>query len=96
MTRTNDYRFSYKKMVDFAGKSAPFMLYQFVRIKSIVRKFGGDLVTETKSGALALKSDVAFLLVKPAEKDLVRPSILNCLSLSLISNALTPPTTRTF
>lgn len=41
MTRTNDYKFSFKKMLAFQGMSAPFMIYQFVRIKSIVRKFGG-------------------------------------------------------
>ena len=80
MTRTNDYRFSYRKMVDFQGKSAPFMLYQFVRIKSIVRKFGGGDVTETSNGGLELTNanSCQFILVKPAERDLAR----HCLDFS--------------
>lgn len=80
MTRTNDYRFSYRKMVDFKGKAAPFMLYQFVRIKSIVRKFGGDDVTETSNGGLQLTNanSCQFILVKPAERDLAR----HCLDFS--------------
>jgi hypothetical protein len=52
-------------MVDFQGKSAPFMLYQFVRIKSIVRKFGGDDVIDSADGGLAMRNpgDVQFILV---------------------------------
>jgi arginyl-tRNA synthetase len=92
MTRTNDYRFSYKKMVDFQGKSAPFMLYQFVRIKSIVRKFGGADVVETANGGLELANanSCQFILVKPAEMDLARHCLDFNRTLSEVEKSLLP------
>jgi arginyl-tRNA synthetase len=92
MTRTNDYRFSYRKMVDFAGKSAPFMLYQFVRIKSIVRKFGGSDVTETPNGGLELTNanSCQFILVKPAERDLARHCLDFARTLADVEKTLLP------
>jgi arginyl-tRNA synthetase len=92
MTRTNDYRFSYRRMVDFQGKSAPFMLYQFVRIKSIVRKFGGADVVETPNGGLELANanSCQFILVKPAERDLARHCLDFSRTLSEVEKTLLP------
>ena len=70
MTRTNSYRFSYKKMVDFQGKSAPYMLYQFVRIKSIATKHGGDALITLPDGGLQLTTPTDFILIKPEEQAL--------------------------
>jgi arginyl-tRNA synthetase len=72
MTRTNDYRFSYKKMLQMQGKAFPNMLYQFVRIKSIARKVGGNAVADGPGGTMVLSKPCVFILVKPAEMDLAK------------------------
>ena len=43
MTRTNDYRFSYKKMLSLSGNTAPYMLYAHARIRGISRKLGDEI-----------------------------------------------------
>ena len=36
--RTSDYRFSYDKMLDLKGNTAPYLLYAYVRVQGISRK----------------------------------------------------------
>jgi arginyl-tRNA synthetase len=36
--RTSDYRFSYEKMLDLKGNTAPYLLYAYVRVQGISRK----------------------------------------------------------
>merc|ERR1712118_62115 len=38
MNRVSNYKFSYKKMLNMKGNTAPYMLYAYVRINSIWRK----------------------------------------------------------
>jgi arginyl-tRNA synthetase len=40
--RLKDYVFSYDKMLQFEGNTAPFLLYSYVRIKGIKRKYQGS------------------------------------------------------
>jgi len=39
-TRTNDYKFSFDKMLSFNGNTCSFQLYEFVRLSSILRNAG--------------------------------------------------------
>ncbi len=56
-SRTSDYMFSYDKMLSLDGNTAAFLLYSYVRVKSIKRKVG-----EAKPGKIVLKhpSEVAL------------------------------------
>ena len=40
--RIKDYTFSYERMLKFEGNTVVFILYAFVRIQSLLRKFGSD------------------------------------------------------
>lgn len=59
--RTQDYRFSYDKMLQFEGNTAAFLLYADVRISSILRKLGKTAIDATPN---------ALALTHPAERDL--------------------------
>jgi arginyl-tRNA synthetase len=41
--RTSDYAFSYEKMLRFEGNTIAFVMYAYVRSKSILRKIGVDV-----------------------------------------------------
>lgn len=43
--RTKDYQFSYDRMLRFEGNTASFLLYAYVRMKSILRKAPGELLS---------------------------------------------------
>jgi arginyl-tRNA synthetase len=58
--RIKDYMFSYERMLRFEGNTAAFLLYAYVRIQSIKRKVGKDVVS--------LKSRI--VLEHPSEIDL--------------------------
>ncbi len=58
--RTNDYVFSYDKMLKFEGNTAAFLLYSYVRICGIKRKIGEQIDV----------SNIDFELLEDAEKDL--------------------------
>jgi arginyl-tRNA synthetase len=51
--RTQDYVFSYERMLKFDGNTAAFIMYSYVRILSIIRKVGLDVNT-LPIGALTL------------------------------------------
>jgi arginyl-tRNA synthetase len=42
LNRESDYKFSYKKMLSMSGNTAPYMLYAYARIQSILRKAGAE------------------------------------------------------
>jgi arginyl-tRNA synthetase len=42
-TRTNDYRFSFKRMISLTGNTAVYLLYAYVRISAIIRNAGDYL-----------------------------------------------------
>jgi arginyl-tRNA synthetase len=59
--RTNDYVFSYEKMLRFEGNTAAFMLYAYVRIMGIKRRVAIDPATLTQTKiAVAHPSEISL------------------------------------
>ncbi len=84
--RNNDYRFSYDKMLRFEGNTAAFILYSYVRVKSIQRKVKADIEKILKTAVLDLQhpSEIALAL------QLVQFSeTLKRVSVDLLPNRLT-------
>ncbi len=78
--RTSDYRFSYDKMLDLKGNTAPYLLYAYVRVQGISRKgeidFGqlSDMeivLAETTELALAKHILQFEEVLKDVEQDLL-------------------------
>ncbi len=61
LNRESDYKFSYKKMLSLSGNTAPYMLYAYARIQSILRK---DTSSDASTGKVVLQ--------EPAEVNLAR------------------------
>ena len=61
--RTTNYRFSYDKMLQLEGNTAPYMLYAYARIRSILRKaeVGSDRLA---GAAITLREDSEIVLAK--------------------------------
>jgi len=61
--RTSNYIFSYDKMLDFKGNTAPYMLYAYARIQGISRK--GDInFKELGNNAVLLEHETELALAK--------------------------------
>ncbi|MBE8968382.1 arginine--tRNA ligase [Nostocales cyanobacterium LEGE 12452] len=61
--RTSNYIFSYDKMLDFKGNTAPYMLYAYARIQGISRK--GDInFEELGNNAVLLEHETELALAK--------------------------------
>ena len=58
--RTTSYVFDLDRFMSFEGKTGPYLLYQAVRIKSLLRKAGDPV-----------PADTPIVVAAPAEKDLV-------------------------
>ena len=79
--RTSDYRFSYDKMLDLKGNTAPYLLYAYVRVQGISRKGNIDFsqlssdtkIVLTENAELALAKHILRLeeIIKEVEKDLL-------------------------
>ncbi len=79
--RTTDYRFSYEKMLDLKGNTAPYLLYAYVRVQGISRKGNIDLdnlsteenIIFTDESELVLAKHILQLdyIIKELEKDLL-------------------------
>lgn len=54
--RTSDYVFDWSTMLSFDGNTAPYMLYAYARIKSILRKQDSDPSVDQNKGAMRLSS----------------------------------------
>ncbi len=54
--RTNDYTFSWDKMLAFDGNTAPYLLYAVARIHSIFRKLNIELDSNFEEGAANLET----------------------------------------
>jgi arginyl-tRNA synthetase len=68
--RTSNYIFSYDKMLDLKGNTAPYMLYAYVRVQGISRKGGIDFTQLAQAGvaqegvAIALQDETELTLAK--------------------------------
>jgi arginyl-tRNA synthetase len=78
--RTSDYRFSYDKMLDLKGNTAPYLLYAYVRVQGISRKGNIDfeqlsdidiVLAETTELALAKHILQFEQVLKDVEQDLL-------------------------
>eukprot|EP00624_Nannochloropsis_granulata_P002440 evm.model.NODE_22250_length_37452_cov_20.338779.2 len=73
LNRESDYKFSYKKMLSLSGNTAPYMLYAYARIQSILRKdMGGE---DAGEAAAAGTTTTQVMLQEPAELNLARQLI---------------------
>lgn len=57
-----DYAFSYERMLRFEGNTAAFLLYSYVRIQSIKRKYQGSLEDLFNSQKIVLKEEAEVRL----------------------------------
>ena len=78
--RTSDYRFSYDKMLDLKGNTAPYLLYAYVRVQGISRKgninfeqLAQTRVVITEDTELTLAKHILQLeeILKDVERDLL-------------------------
>ena len=79
--RTTDYRFSYDKMLNLQGNTAPYLLYASVRVQGISRKGGIDFDNLGESAKVIFTDDSELVLakhilqldyiIKEVEKDLL-------------------------
>lgn len=60
--RVSDYTFSYDRMLDLKGNTAPYMMYAYVRVQGISRK--GDVDLSTLDADLTLTEESEFTLAK--------------------------------
>jgi arginyl-tRNA synthetase len=62
--RTSNYIFSYDKMLDLKGNTAPYMLYAYARIRGISRKGGINFEELGDNAKVVLEHETEFTLAK--------------------------------
>ena len=62
--RTSDYKFSYDKMLDLKGNTAPYMLYAYVRVQGISRKGNIDFDNLGEDIKIILQEEEELVLAK--------------------------------
>ncbi|MBE9036334.1 arginine--tRNA ligase [aff. Roholtiella sp. LEGE 12411] len=62
--RTSNYMFSYDKMLDLKGNTAPYMLYAYARIQGISRKGGINFKELQKNAKVLLQHETELTLAK--------------------------------
>jgi arginyl-tRNA synthetase len=62
--RITNYIFSYKKMLNLQGNTAPYMLYAYARVQSISREGGIDLAQLEKAAKVNLTEETEINLAK--------------------------------
>ena len=87
--RTSDYVFSFDKMLDLKGNTAPYMIYAYVRVRSIGRKGDVDFQALDRSAPIALEhpAERAMALVLARFADAVIETA-ETLSPNLLTNYL--------
>lgn len=75
LNRESDYKFSYKKMLSLSGNTAPYMLYAYARIQSILRKAGPEALAEVESASGSGAGSQLLKLSEPAELNLARAMV---------------------
>ena len=81
MDRVSDYKFSWAKMLNFQGNTAPYMQYAYARVRSIFRK--GEL----DSGDLG---KAPITLIEPAELSLAKRLLAMQETLEFVSDESKP------
>lgn len=88
MNRESNYKFSYERMLSLNGNTAPYMLYAYARICSIVRKATAqenDTMTWPKPAKVVISHESELSLVR----NLVRlPDVLNDVETELYPNRI--------
>jgi arginyl-tRNA synthetase len=64
LDRTSNYKFELSKMLSLQGNTAPFMMYSYTRVQSIIREGGIDMA--------ALSSETDIVLGEPLEVELAK------------------------
>ncbi len=87
--RTNNYKFSFDKMVKLEGDTAPYVMYAFARVQGIYRTAAAQAVGEGQS----LPTEIEFTFAKNEERALAKtllrlPEVLSDLEKDLLPNAL--------
>ena len=62
--RTSNYIFSYDKMLDLKGNTAPYLLYAYVRVQGISRKGGIDFEHLGTNSKIILQDETELVLAK--------------------------------
>ena len=62
--RTSDYKFSYDKMLELKGNTAPYLLYAYVRVQGISRKGDIDFDNLPENIEIVLKQEEELALAK--------------------------------
>jgi len=74
--RVSDYTFSYDRMLDLKGNTAPYMMYAYVRVQGISRS--GNVDFSTLDAALTLMEETEFALAKHLlQMDVVLDEVAN-------------------
>ncbi|MDX1490019.1 MAG: arginine--tRNA ligase [Pseudohongiellaceae bacterium] len=81
--RTSDYIFDWSTMLSFEGNTAPYMLYAYARIKSILRK--NEDAFDKSSGSLSVKEEAERALLL---KILQFPEVINNVATECYPNLL--------
>ena len=80
LKRTTDYKFSYEKMLELKGNTAPYLLYAYVRVQGIKRKgeidfsaLGADKIILEETAELTLVKHLLQLtdIIQEVERDLL-------------------------
>lgn len=90
MNRESNYKFSYGRMLSLNGNTAPYMLYAYARICSIVKKATG----KSNNGDMVWPEPASEIIIsQEAERELIRnlirlPDVLNEVENDLYPNKL--------
>lgn len=87
--RTNNYKFSFDKMVKLEGDTAPYVMYAFARVQGIYRTAAAQAIGDGKS----LPTEIEFSFAKNEERALAKtllrlPEVLSALESDLLPNVL--------
>lgn len=90
INRTNNYKFSYDKMVALEGDTAPYILYAYARVQGIYRTAAAEVGAGSSGGGIG---DVSFKFEKKEERELSKlllqlPEVLAQLEKDLLPHSM--------
>ncbi|MFN6185746.1 MAG: arginine--tRNA ligase, partial [Microcystis sp.] len=83
--RNSNYVFSYDKMLNLQGNTAPYMLYAYARVQSISREGGINFQDLSANSSLILKDESELILAKQL---LQFPEVISAVEEDLLPNRL--------